>query len=71
MTARLIGTEVACDGPDEHTDCPDSAAVPAAYDSVTARQVRADGRTQGWTARRRAGRLRDLCPACRRAAARP
>jgi hypothetical protein len=44
MTARPIGVEVSCDGPDEQTDCPDSA---------------------GWTVRRRVGRLRDVCPACR------
>ena len=68
MTATSIGVEISCDGPDETTDCPQSAAVRAAYDSVTARQVRADGRTEGWAVRRRAGRLRDLCPACDRTA---
>jgi hypothetical protein len=68
MTATPIGVEISCDGPDEQTDCPDSAAVRASFASVTARQVRADGRDQGWTVRRRAGRLRDLCPACRRPA---
>lgn len=67
MTARPIGTEVSCDGPDDRTDCLDSAAVRAAYDSVTAPQVRADGRTQGWITRRRNGRVVDLCPACRTA----
>jgi hypothetical protein len=67
VTARPIGTEVFCDGPDEHTDCPNSAAVRASYGSVTTRQVRADGRAQGWTTQRGAGRLRDLCPVCRRA----
>lgn len=64
MTARPIGVEVSCDGPDEQTDCPDSAAVPAGFASVTAPQVRADGRRAGWTVRRRVGRLRDVCPAC-------
>lgn len=56
MTARPIGTEVFCDGPDERTDCPNSAAVRASYGSVTTRQVRADGRAQGWTTQRGAGR---------------
>ncbi|KFG71493.1 hypothetical protein FM21_35145 [Streptomyces mutabilis] len=64
MTARLIGTEVFCDGPDDQTDCPSSAAVRAGFGSVTARQVRADGRRDGWARRRRAGRLADLCPSC-------
>lgn len=64
MTAYPIGVEVSCDGPNENTDCPHSAAVRASYASRTARQVRADGRAQGWTVRRRAGRLRDLCGAC-------
>lgn len=67
MTAYPIGVEVFCDGPDDQTDCPDNAAVCASFTSRTARQVRADGRTQGWTTQRGAGRLRDLCPACRRA----
>jgi hypothetical protein len=64
MTATQIGVEVSCDGPDEHTDCPDSAAVRASFNSRTARQVRADGRAQGWTTRRAPGRLRDVCPSC-------
>jgi len=68
MTATPIGVEISCDGPDENTDCPSSSAVRASFDSVTARQVRADGRDQGWTTRRRAGHLRDLCPTCRRPA---
>ncbi|MGQ4343530.1 hypothetical protein [Streptomyces sp. SAS_275] len=65
MTARPLGTEVSCDGPDEATDCPNSAAVLASFTSMTAPQVRADGAHDGWTTRRRRGRLRDLCPACR------
>jgi hypothetical protein len=28
VTAYSLGTEVSCDGPDETTDCPDSAAIP-------------------------------------------
>jgi hypothetical protein len=64
MTARPIGVEVSCDGPDDQTDCPYSAAVHARFTSVTARQVRADGREDGWTVRRVPGRLVDLCPAC-------
>jgi hypothetical protein len=64
VTARPIGVEVSCDGPDEQTDCPDSAAVRASFMSVTARQVRADGRADGWIRRRRAGRVVDLCPGC-------
>lgn len=65
MTARPIGVEVSCDGPDEQTDCPDSAAVRARFGSLTAPQVRADGHADGWTIRRALGRLRDVCPACR------
>jgi hypothetical protein len=65
MTARPLGTEVSCDGPDEDTDCPDSAAVRAAFTSMTAPQVRADGAHDGWTVLRRDGRRRDVCPACR------
>ncbi|WP_127468671.1 hypothetical protein [Streptomyces sp. B27] len=65
MTARPIGVEVACDGPTGRDDCPDSAAVSARYASRTARQVRADGRADGWTTRRTPGRLIDLCPTCR------
>jgi hypothetical protein len=64
VTAYPIGVEVSCDGPDEDTDCPHSAAVSASYASRTAPQVRADGRAQGWIVRRRDGRLRDLCGAC-------
>lgn len=64
MTARPLGTEVFCDGPDQQTDCTNSAAVPFAVTSHTAREVRADGRRLGWTRRRRGGRLVDLCPAC-------
>ncbi|KFK87804.1 hypothetical protein IX27_18075 [Streptomyces sp. JS01] len=64
MTARPIGVEVSCDGPIEG-DCPDSAAILAGYGSRTARQVRADGRRDGWTTRRAPGRLLDLCPTCR------
>ncbi|MBQ0827671.1 hypothetical protein [Streptomyces tagetis] len=64
MTAYPIGVEVACDGPDEQTDCPDSAAVRARFTSRTARQVRSDGRRDGWVRRRRTGRLLDLCPGC-------
>jgi hypothetical protein len=65
VTAHLIGVEVSCDGPDEQTDCPDSAAVRASFASTTAREVRADGRAQGWTVRRVPGHLRDVCPTCR------
>jgi hypothetical protein len=65
MTARPIGVEVSCDGPDEETDCPDSAAVRARFGSLTTPQVRADGHADGWATRRSRGRLRDVCPACR------
>ena len=64
MTAHQIGVEVSCDGPDEQTDCPNSAAVPASFGSLTVREVRADGRALGWAYRLRAGRLVDLCPGC-------
>lgn len=64
MTAHSLGTEVFCDGPAEQTDCPDSAAVPASFASMTAREVRADGRRLGWAYRLRAGRRVDLCPSC-------
>ena len=64
MTARPIGVEVSCDGPAPGTDCPDSAAVRAQFTSMTPQQVRADGREDGWTRRRRNGRLVDLCPTC-------
>lgn len=69
MSVHSLGVEVSCDGPAPRTECPDSAAVPICFGSLTARQVRADGRKNGWTRRRRDGRLVDLCPAC--AAARP
>lgn len=65
MTARPIGVEVACDGPAGCDDCPDSAAINARFVSRTAKQVRADGREDGWTTRRIPGRLLDLCPRCR------
>ncbi|MFC8423981.1 hypothetical protein ACFUN7_24400 [Streptomyces sp. NPDC057236] len=64
MTAFVIGYEVYCDGPTTQDDCPESAAVRASVASRTARQVRADGRAQGWTARHGGGRLIDLCPSC-------
>jgi hypothetical protein len=64
VTAYSLGVEISCDGPDERTDCPASAAVPARFESMTPQQVRADGREDGWTRRRRAGRLVDLCPNC-------
>lgn len=67
MTATPIGVEISCDGPDEQADCPESAAVPASFASRTARQVRADGREQGWTRRRVPGHLRDVCPGCTQA----
>ncbi|MFF4552756.1 hypothetical protein [Streptomyces sp. NPDC001422] len=65
MTARPLGTEVSCDGPDEQTDCPNSAAVAASFGAMTAPQVRADGHRDGWTTLRRVGRLRDVCPVCK------
>ncbi|MGW9299636.1 hypothetical protein ACWHA3_02260 [Streptomyces cyaneofuscatus] len=65
MTAQPIGVEVSCNGPSGGDDCPDSAAVSARFTSRTARQVRADGREDGWTTRRAPGRLLDLCPNCR------
>ncbi|MGW5529435.1 hypothetical protein [Streptomyces xanthochromogenes] len=64
MTAHALGVEVACDGPGESRDCPESAAIHARFGSLTAAQVREDGRTDGWTRRRRGRRLVDLCPAC-------
>lgn len=64
MTSHSLGVEVSCDGPDEQTECPDSAAVSARFGSMTTRQVRADGRTDGWTVRRVPGHLRDVCPTC-------
>ncbi|MEU6661222.1 hypothetical protein [Streptomyces sp. NPDC046821] len=65
MTAHTLGVEIACDGPDGSRDCPESAAVRARFASLTAAQVRADGRFDGWARRRRGGRLVDLCPACK------
>ncbi|MGW2090387.1 hypothetical protein [Streptomyces sp. NPDC001880] len=65
MTARPLGVEVACDGPNGRDDCPHNAAVRAQFTSRTARQVRADGRRDGWTTRRAPGRLLDICPCCR------
>lgn len=65
MTARPIGVEVSCDGPTGLDDCPDSAAIRARCTSRTAREVRADGRRDGWTTRRAPGRLLDICPRCR------
>ncbi|MFE7370121.1 hypothetical protein [Streptomyces anulatus] len=65
MTAHPIGVEVSCNGPTGRDDCPDSAAIPAGFASRTARQVRADGRRDGWTTRRASGWLLDLCPNCR------
>lgn len=64
MSAFCIGYEVACDGPDEARDCPESAAVRMKFTSRTAAEVRADGRAQGWKRRRRGGQLADLCPDC-------
>lgn len=64
MTAYPLGYEVACDGPTAVEDCPESAAVARRFGSLTADQVRADGRTDGWATRRRNGRLVDLCPNC-------
>ncbi|WP_069883485.1 hypothetical protein [Streptomyces luteocolor] len=65
MTARSLGTEVSCDGPDSARACPESAAVRARFTSMTAAAVRRDGRRDGWVCRRRDGRLVDLCPACK------
>ncbi|MFC4506660.1 MULTISPECIES: hypothetical protein [Streptomyces] len=64
MTAYSLGTAISCDGHDEQTDCPDSAAVPASFRSLTAREVRADGRALGWAYRLRAGHMVDVCPSC-------
>ncbi|MER6611581.1 hypothetical protein ABT282_38485 [Streptomyces sp. NPDC000927] len=61
MTARPLGVEIACDGPTGHYDCPHNAAIRAQFTSRTARQVRADGRRDGWRAR--PGGL-DICPDC-------
>ncbi|MGV2914462.1 hypothetical protein [Streptomyces alfalfae] len=65
MTAHGIGVEVSCDGPSTDHDCPESAAARARFGSMTAAEVRADGRAGGWVRRRRDGRLVDLCPACK------
>lgn len=65
MSEHSLGVEVACDGPDEPSDCPQSAAGRRAFTSRTAPQVRADGRADGWVTRRRGGHLIDLCPACK------
>jgi hypothetical protein len=65
MTAHSLGVEVSCDGPDGSRGCPESAAIRARFASLTAVEVRADGRTDGWVSRRRDGRLVDLCPACK------
>lgn len=67
MTAQSLGTEVSCDGPDPSRDCPDSAAIRASFNSLTAAEVRADGRTDGWARRHRDGRLVDLCLNCKTA----
>ncbi|MFB7649374.1 hypothetical protein ACFC0S_16050 [Streptomyces sp. NPDC056084] len=64
MTAYPIGVEVACDGPAADRDCPQSAAIRAQITSTTAREVRADGRRDGWRRRRRGKGLVDLCPSC-------
>lgn len=65
MTAYPLGYEIACDGPDDTRDCPESAAVRARFTSRSAEEVRVDGRADGWTRRRRGSRLVDLCPNCR------
>lgn len=67
MTAHSLGTEVSCDGPDASRDCPDSAAIRASFNSLTAPDVRADGRRDGRHHRRRYGYRVDLCPACKTA----
>lgn len=64
MSVHPLPPEVACDGPDAARDCPESAAISASFGSMTAAEVRADGRILGWTRRRRDGRLADLCPTC-------
>lgn len=64
MTAYPLGYEIACDGPADGLDCPQSAAVPIRFGSLTAAEVRADGRKDGWVRRRRDRRLVDLCPTC-------
>ncbi|WP_103512945.1 hypothetical protein [Streptomyces sp. SM13] len=71
MTARPIGVEVSCDGPTGHDDCPHNAAIRTRFTSRTARQVRADGREDGWTTRLAPGRLLELCPTCRTATPAP
>ncbi|MGW2845387.1 hypothetical protein [Streptomyces sp. NPDC001274] len=61
MSAHPLGVEIACDGPAGRDDCPHSAAIRAQVTSRTARQVRADGRRDGWKARPGG---RGLCPDC-------
>lgn len=65
MTAHSLGVEIDCNGPDGSRDCPESAAVRARFASLTAAEVRADGRSDGWVLRRRGGRLVDLCSTCK------
>lgn len=65
MTAHDLGVEISCDGPARDVGCPDSAAVRASFNSLTAAEVRADGRAQGWARLRRGRRLVDLCPVCK------
>lgn len=65
MSAYSLGVEIACDGPDDTRDCPQSAAVPRRCGSLTAPEVRADGHADGWATRRRNGRTVDQCPVCR------
>ncbi|WP_329595877.1 hypothetical protein OG195_44730 (plasmid) [Streptomyces sp. NBC_01362] len=65
MSTHLLGVEIACDGPAGRDNCPHNAAIRAQFTSRTARQVRADGRRDGWTVHRIPGRLLDICPRCR------
>ncbi|WP_282792938.1 hypothetical protein [Streptomyces sp. CC224B] len=65
MTAYSLGVEIACDGPGHERGCPESAAIRASSASMTAAEVRADGRVDGWARRRRDDRVVDLCPACK------
>lgn len=62
MTVHSLGVEIACNGPSGRDDCPDSAAIRARFTSRTAREVRADGRRDGWTTQPGG---HDLCPTCR------